>query len=207
MLAWLVLLVGVSLLITGGSLLSASFAVLPAGRRPVRGKVPQSAYEHLLRQKQDHSNDSLRSMLDLVPPMPNGRPVRRLAPSFNKTGAPVQCQRTAITGESSVAWLWLAAHGCEESIAIGTKPVTIGFAPDSTIILATGQSGLSERVRVWQRDGRFMLHNLSRGGDVKVGGKPVTWVVLEDGDDIEIAGRHVIFQRVPNQETSRGVRF
>jgi hypothetical protein len=38
-----------------------------------------------------------------------------------------------------------------------------------------------------------MVHNLSRLGGVSVGGKPVTWAVLEDGDELAIGPQKVIF--------------
>jgi hypothetical protein len=39
-----------------------------------------------------------------------------------------------------------------------------------------------------------MLHNLSRLGAATVGGKPVTWAVLEDGDEIEIGSCKLVFR-------------
>ena len=39
-----------------------------------------------------------------------------------------------------------------------------------------------------------MLHNLSRLGGVTVGGKPATWAVLEDGDEIVIGASRLRFR-------------
>jgi Mg-chelatase subunit ChlD len=91
---------------------------------------------------------------------------------------------------------------------LGEDPVTVGFTGDCTICLPLRQAGLpagqaglpadsgqaSARVRVWKREGRYMLHNLSRLGKVLVGGKPVTWAVLEDGDEIEIGSSRLVFR-------------
>jgi hypothetical protein len=89
--------------------------------------------------------------------------------------------------------LLLNGAGGSESYGLGAAPATIGFGPDCTVRLPAGQAGLPdvqphsrERVRVWRREGKFMLHRLSRRGRVAVGGRPVTWAVLEDGDEIEI---------------------
>jgi hypothetical protein len=73
--------------------------------------------------------------------------------------------------------------------------VTVGFSSDCTIVLPERPPGSLERVRIWQREGRFMLHNLSRGGRVSVAGRPVSsWVVLDDGDAIDIGGCTIRFQ-------------
>ena len=39
-----------------------------------------------------------------------------------------------------------------------------------------------------------MLHRLSRRGRVAVGGRLVTWAVLEDGDEIEVGPCRLRFQ-------------
>jgi hypothetical protein len=49
-----------------------------------------------------------------------------------------------------------------------------------------------------------MLHNLSRLGKVMVGGKPATWAVLEDGDEIVIGGSKLTF-RMPNQSSGKSL--
>lgn len=65
-------------------------------------------------------------------------------------------------------------------------PATIGFTPDCTIVLEHDHLTGEERVRIWRREGKFMLHRLSRRGRVAVGGRTVAWAVLEDGDEIEV---------------------
>jgi hypothetical protein len=82
----------------------------------------------------------------------------------------------------------LVLNGASETkrYPLSAAPATIGFRPDCTILLGQGGPMGEERVRVWRREGKFMLHRLSRRGRVAVGGRPVTWAVLEDGDEIEI---------------------
>ncbi|MCH8815834.1 MAG: hypothetical protein IH957_12225 [Chloroflexi bacterium] len=92
------------------------------------------------------------------------------------------------------ASLLVPANGRERSHPIGAAPVTIGFSSDCDVVLPNGKTPGMERVRVWRRDGRFMLHNLSHGSAVRIAGKSVTWVVLEHGDEIEIGGSIVTFQ-------------
>jgi predicted component of type VI protein secretion system len=52
----------------------------------------------------------------------------------------------------------------------------------------------TERVRIWLRDGSYMLHNLSRTGSVTIAGQAVTWAVLEDGDEIRIGVQTLVFR-------------
>jgi Mg-chelatase subunit ChlD len=92
-----------------------------------------------------------------------------------------------------IAHLRVPSKGREASYPVDGSPLTIGYPPDCDVVLPANGSERHERVRVWQRDGRFMLHNLSRGGRVTVAGKPVTWLVLEDGDAIDIGGCQVLF--------------
>ena len=75
---------------------------------------------------------------------------------------------------------------------LGDAPVTVGYSTDCSLYLGNGGGRLG-RVRIWRRDGRYMLHNLSGGGHVTVGGKPVTWVILEDGDEIVVDGAALVF--------------
>jgi hypothetical protein len=103
----------------------------------------------------------------------------------------------AVEPEQTMAWLTLP-DGIRKPL--GMSPVTIGFSADCTIQLEGGQPGSIERARVWWRDGSFMLHNLSRVGTLRVSGRPATWVVLEDGDEIEMGGNRVVFELVTSEE-------
>lgn len=108
--------------------------------------------------------------------------------------ATVSVHRQALP--SDLAWLRLAVDGRGQllSRAVNGYPVTVGFAPDCDLVLPASPDARRERVRVWQRDGRFMLRNLVRAGDVRVEDKPVSWVVLKDGDAIDIGGHRVLFE-------------
>lgn len=92
------------------------------------------------------------------------------------------------------AWLELAGLHKGERFLLSDEPLTVGFSPDCAVRLPEGRSSRWERLRVWRRDGRYMLHNLSRLGSVSVGGRPVTWAVLEDGDRIEVGGCELVFR-------------
>ena len=82
----------------------------------------------------------------------------------------------------------------DRQVPLGGAPVTIGFTSDCLVTLGNGTGSSTERVRVWLRDGSYMLHNLSRAGEVTIAGRPVTWAVLEDGDEIQIGGQTLVFR-------------
>ena len=89
---------------------------------------------------------------------------------------------------------WIQGPGVER-VAVGETPVTIGYTADCTIVLPSSGRAGEGRVRVWLRDGRYMLHNLSpRVGSVSVAGRSATWVVLDDGDEISVGGAQLVFR-------------
>ncbi len=95
---------------------------------------------------------------------------------------------------------WLQVEGDANRHVLGEDPVTVGFTPDCSITLPSDDDTLTGRVRIWRREGAYMLHNLSRFGEagVTVSGRAAgVWTVLDDGDVIELGGRHIIFRAVP----------
>src|SRR2546425_1248125 len=91
------------------------------------------------------------------------------------------------------AWLESVAPENAGRFPLGEDPVTVGFTGDCTICLPNGAGYVGARFRVWRREPVYMLHNLSRLGKVTVGGKPATWAVLEDGDEIVIGASRLRF--------------
>lgn len=116
-------------------------------------------------------------------------------PPREDAGAPLfPAGRPAEIRESD-SWLTLSDG---DRFPLGESPVTIGFTADCDVQLPDRAGAVAaERVRIWQRDGRYMLHTLSRLGRVSVGGKPAAWVILEDGDEIQL-GPHTITFRSPS---------
>jgi len=89
---------------------------------------------------------------------------------------------------------WLQGPG-DARVAVGQTPVTIGYTAECTMVLSNGSGARQGRARVWLRDGRYMLHNLSpQLGSVSVAGRTATWVVLDDGDEISVGGAQLIFR-------------
>jgi hypothetical protein len=92
------------------------------------------------------------------------------------------------------AWLEVEEGDNVSRFPLSEDPVTVGFGGDCTIRLPEGAGPVSTRARVWKREGRYMLHNLSRLGGVMVAGKPATWAILEDGDVIEMGQAKLVFR-------------
>lgn len=167
--------VGVPLLVVGCTVLAwVAMRGTRAGRRRRTGAVPEEAYSALL----GHALPDRTSASKLTRPVPDIESVA-VPPRVDKSG---------------YGWLRLLANGHSRSHPVNGYDVTVGFAPDCDLVLPAGSTSRRERVRVWQRDGRFMLQNLTRGGDVRVAEKAVDWTVLDDGDPIEIAGWTVRFE-------------
>jgi len=94
------------------------------------------------------------------------------------------------------AWLEVGSSGGAR-YPLGDDPVTVGFTGDCSINLAGGGAGRPERVRIWRREGSYMLHKLSRFGVVTVSGRPAAaWIVLEEGDEIVLGDQRLIFRLV-----------
>jgi uncharacterized protein YegL len=90
----------------------------------------------------------------------------------------------AVVAPESTAYLQIA--GESEKHPLGEAPVTVGFTSDCTVHLPEGMGTGNERVRIWRREGRFMLHTLSRIGIVRVADRAVSWAILEDGDVLQV---------------------
>jgi len=58
-------------------------------------------------------------------------------------------------------------------------------------------------VRIWYRDGKFMLHDLTPGGGTLVSGQRVFWAVLEQGDEIQIGPYFLRFEEMTGWGASR----
>jgi hypothetical protein len=117
------------------------------------------------------------------------QPTAPLFPGVEATVAP----------ESSA---YLEVEGRTDTVPLGDSPVTVGFTSDCTVQLPDDLGGGSERVRIWRREGRFMLHTLSRIGNVQVSGKAATWAILEDGDVVQMGRVHMRFH--DNSESGAG---
>ena len=80
----------------------------------------------------------------------------------------------------------LTVAGVETEVPLGDGPITIGTADDCRARVATNSAVAAQHARIWQRDGRPMLHHVAKGLQTHVNGSPVGWAALNDGDEIAI---------------------
>ena len=82
------------------------------------------------------------------------------------------------------------------TVSFSGEAATLGSDADCTLRLSYVEGTVAGRqARIWLREGRFMLHHLAgRRATTLVGGQSVTWVVLEDGDEVVIGPHRVRFQ-------------
>ena len=82
------------------------------------------------------------------------------------------------------------------------RPISLGADSQCDVILETLADEIAPvHVRIWHRERRFMIHRIANNGIVLVNGRPITWGVLEDGDELRI-GQHRMTFALP-QEGSR----
>ncbi|HXG42076.1 MAG TPA: FHA domain-containing protein, partial [Dehalococcoidia bacterium] len=73
--------------------------------------------------------------------------------------------------------------------------VTIGPGPDCDIVLGAAPGVTAARIaRIWPREDRFMLHVLASELPAFVQDHPLVWVVLEDGDLLELGPYRLRFE-------------
>lgn len=88
------------------------------------------------------------------------------------------------------------AAGGDRVHLLGAGPVVIGSARRlCTIILPEGEDVAPEHVRIWLRDGRYLLHHA--GGPRRrtlVNGREADWVRLEAGDEVQLGRHRFVFE-------------
>jgi von Willebrand factor type A domain-containing protein/FHA domain-containing protein len=80
----------------------------------------------------------------------------------------------------------MTVAGVETEVPLGEGPITIGSAEDCRAQVAGCSEVAREHARIWQRDGRPMLHHVADGYETHVNGSIVGWAALNDGDEIAI---------------------
>jgi hypothetical protein len=75
----------------------------------------------------------------------------------------------------------------ERRFRLEKQPTTIGTSDESHLRLDDAAGKVAEEhARIWSRDGKLMFHQIARSAASLVGGRPVSWVSLENGDEIQI---------------------
>jgi hypothetical protein len=168
----------------GGASLAPLFVALAAGGLATTG---MTGYYFWRRQKRSDPAET------------DVEPVRRSPPSSSPLFPAIQ----ATVHAEPEAYLQVRLGDESQTFPLGDWPLTIGSTSDCGLRLPEASLTASERVRIWRREGRFMLHSLSRMGVVLIGGKPVTWAILEDGDEVQLGQARLLFRE--RSDTARDV--
>ncbi|MEX2245346.1 MAG: hypothetical protein WEC75_01550 [Dehalococcoidia bacterium] len=113
-----------------------------------------------------------------------------------RAAPPAPAAKPASAGPPDAALITLAGPHAGEKIALGLDPVAIGPGRNARIVVPSAESRAgSEYARVWRRGDRVFLRQAGQNG-VKINGQPLALplVILDDGDEIGIAGQVLRFQ-------------
>ncbi len=80
-------------------------------------------------------------------------------------------------------------------LQLNREPLTVGSSPGCDLVLP-GNDVAARQLRIWYRQGKFMLHAISPRISVSIAGKSVYWAVLEDGDEIEVGRYRLRFEQM-----------
>ena len=85
------------------------------------------------------------------------------------------------------------------------RPISLGADPRCDVILeAQGEDVAPLHARIWYREGRFMIHQIADREKILVGARPLTWGILEDGDELRISHHRLTFELTsPNEALHR----
>jgi hypothetical protein len=130
------------------------------------------------------------------------------------TTAPVAAPVLAMTTESASTgaasrgigrFVEKTAHGRGQTYELGAGPIVIGSSPrDCTIVLPPSADVAPAHVRIWLRDGKYVMHHA--GGFRRrtlVGGQPTDWCVLEHGDELQIGPHKLVYVEEGNDRPLR----
>jgi hypothetical protein len=87
------------------------------------------------------------------------------------------------------------------------RPISLGADPECDVILEGPADEIAPvQARIWYREGRYMIHKVADSAKVVVGGRPLIWAILEDGDELRIGGHQLTFELTSLGEATRVAR-
>ncbi len=96
-------------------------------------------------------------------------------------------------------------YGRGQTFELGAGPIVIGSSPrECTIVLPAGADVAPAHVRIWLRDGKYVMHHA--GGFRRrtlIGGQPTDWCVLEHGDELQIGPHKLVYVEEGNERPLR----
>jgi Ca-activated chloride channel family protein len=107
--------------------------------------------------------------------------------SAARQGVPEQRSGEMVTFEDGVGQVTVAETG--ETVEFGSTPVTVGTGERCEVRVPPSDGVAREHARLWMKSGRMNLRHVAEGRRTTlVAGRPVDWVILDDGDEVVVGG-------------------
>jgi hypothetical protein len=91
----------------------------------------------------------------------------------------------------------------DSTFILTDRPISLGADPRCDVILeAQGDDVAPLHARIWYREGRFMIHQIADCEKILVGARPLTWGILEDGDELRISRHRLTFELTQANEVA-----
>ena len=95
----------------------------------------------------------------------------------------------------------------DSTFILTERPISLGADPRCDVILeAQGDDVAPLHARIWYRAGRFMFHQIADREKILVGARPLTWGILEDGDELRISHHRLTFELTSPNEAVHGTQ-
>lgn len=95
----------------------------------------------------------------------------------------------------------------DSTFILTERPISLGADPRCDVILeAQGDDVAPLHARIWYRAGRFMFHQIADRENILVGARPLTWGILEDGDELRISHHRLTFELTSPNEAVHGTQ-
>ncbi len=95
----------------------------------------------------------------------------------------------------------------DSTFILTERPISLGADPRCDVILeAQGDNVAPLHARIWYRAGRFMFHQIADREKILVGTRPLTWGILEDGDELRISHHRLTFELTSPNEAVHGTQ-
>jgi hypothetical protein len=100
-------------------------------------------------------------------------------------GAPIERAEDRTAAVSA-----LTGEAAGRTVEFGALPITLGSDEHADVRIPRSREVAPRHAMLWVREGRIMLRHTGGVRQTLVSGRPVDWLILEDGDEFSIAGHH-----------------
>jgi hypothetical protein len=130
-----------------------------------------------------------------------------IAPSVQTVSAATSPQSSASSGIVPARLVICSGPNAGSTFVLTDRPISLGADPECDVILEGPAGEIAPvQARIWYREGRYMIHKVADSVKIVVGGRPLTWAILEDGDELRIGGHQLTFELKSLNEATRVAR-